>query len=227
MHLIIRTLVVTAAVSGATGLLPGCGQQRGAANSALPIANDTAGFAASPSTQHNTWSSNQPRVVVVLNVEHVSGQGLRLVTKPAAPGETGESVVDLASPNGLPNYINAQFPHDLVRRVVVQNADGQVLRDATVSSRGEVSTSVNASAATFALGQHIQVPPPGVSIDHAIRPVAPVTAPRRTKRTRWSPSHPTAKGHRTSGVTTRTGAKLALTAATSSPTCTTTPLAIR
>lgn len=181
MHYIIRTLVVTAAVSGATSLLPGCGQQGGPANSSLPIANDTAGFASLPSPQAGRWAKGQPRVVVVVNAERVNTRSLRIVTKPAAAGETGESIVDLASPNGLANYINAQFPHDIIRQVVVQDAAGHVLQGATVSSKGEVSTSVNASAATFALGQHIQVPPPGVSIDHTIRPVAPVNASAQDK----------------------------------------------
>lgn len=177
VHSHVRTLSISALVAGAIALLPGCGQTGHTTNSALPIVNDTASFAGLPGTTGQPAPASYPLgIVQVRRADVIDKQTVKVVVQPAQAGATGESVIDLASPDGLLNYITAQFPEDVVRRVVVLRQDGTVVLDTSVSTKGEVSESVNASAATFSLGQRIQAPPPGVTIDHKLTPKAAINA---------------------------------------------------
>lgn len=137
----------------------------------VSIANGTAGFAAADTAAAQA-TKTATSMVEVLGVVVLSQGTVKMATRPARNSASGETIVDLASQDGLTNYISCAFPRQTIHKVVVTNHTGVVIRDVSVSTRNQVSTSVNSSAATFGLGQHIKVPPPGTSFDHQLQPKA-------------------------------------------------------
>lgn len=111
-------------------------------------------------------------LVRVLDVKLIRDGYVELVVRQVAKNAAGENVVDLDSPTGLLNFITATYPHRQIHRIIIHSAEGNEAQPVYITGKNGVSQSVNASAATFALGQHIQVPPPGATIDHTATPLA-------------------------------------------------------
>lgn len=173
----VHTFAAWAGAALATILLPGC--QAGVnSNSATSIQGDTAGFAAVQTPSHH---HPKEQLVRVLAAKKVDKSKVQLTTRPVSARTTGEHILDLDSPDGISNYICAAFPRGDVTQVIVKNSSGKTIQKQQVDTSKDVSKSVSSSSAAFALGQHINIPPPGVKIDHTIKPKAGLNADRQTK----------------------------------------------
>ncbi|WAH36876.1 C40 family peptidase [Alicyclobacillus dauci] len=172
----IRTITLCASILGGLLSVPGCAASPRFYNSTA-IENKTAGFVPQQTPRSATPGTNDlPRSVRVIGVKMLPDKVVQLATEPAKPTDTGENIIDLTTSSGLINYLCSTYPRQTIGRVVVTDAQGETLKQIKLSTKRTVSQSVNANDATFAIGQHIQVPPPGVTIDHAINPVAGVNA---------------------------------------------------
>lgn len=130
-----------------------------------------------PIINHNphvarTISHIRKGLAKVIDVRVTDKSSVELNVKSAPHDATGEQIVDLDSPTGLSNFIAATCPHESIHRVILHNGQNEVVVQLYINGQTAVSQSVDASSATFALGQHIQVPPPGTTLDHTLTPLA-------------------------------------------------------
>lgn len=121
------------------------------------------------------------RLVSVLDAKRTPSGVVRVMTERADADASGENVIDLASPDGLTNWLSSRFPTVGVHEIDVIDKSGHAIMQTWPSSTNQVSKSVNASAVTFALGHTLAVPPPGVVIDAHIAPKASKSATEADK----------------------------------------------
>lgn len=157
-----------ASVLGGVLVLPGCATTphlNGGAAADDSITSFAAGVPSAAAASYQTY-------VRILGANQVQRNTVAITTRPVAAYQSGEDILDLASPDGVSNYIASAFPRQPIERVLLKNDDGRVFKRLRLAAVERVSPSVNASAATFARGQHIDVPPPGVTIDPSVKPEA-------------------------------------------------------
>lgn len=143
------------------------------------IENGTAGFSAGVVDELS--AKGRIGLVEIIRVDSPTNGVVQIVTRPVSSHSYGERILDLASPDGLTNYIASTFPNARIHRVIVTNSALVPFVRANVSSRNHVSTSVNASSRTYSIGHTIAVPPPGVVLDHRIQPIANKSADENAK----------------------------------------------
>ncbi|WP_067624490.1 C40 family peptidase [Alicyclobacillus acidiphilus] len=167
-HPVKKTLLACVMILPAIAM-DGCAPQHPESQNAA-IANGTGAFASMVSA--GPTLRGPVRMVAVLDAKRLPSGTVQLTTESQKDSAVGENVVDLASPDGVSNFVASRFPNAVIHEVDVMDESGRAILKMWPSSVNQVSTSVNASGTTFALGHTLAVPPPGVVLDGQVTPRA-------------------------------------------------------